>query len=326
VSDGAGFDNRGGASAAGRLAVGDGHELHWEAHGPADGAPCVVLHGGPGSGAAPWWTELFDLRRHRVVLFDQRGCGRSTPDAGRDLAALRANTTHHLVTDIERLREQLGVDRWLVVGGSWGTTLALAYAERHPGRVRGLVLFSVALTTRAAVAWATRGVGRYFPAEWRRFRDGVPAPERDGDLAAAYARLLADPDPAVREAAARRWCAWDDRQMRAPGTASDPRYDDPVFRLRSARLVTHYWSHAAWLGEDELVEGASRIAAIPAVLVHGRLDVGAPLEDAWRLAERWPAAELVVVEDAGHGAGAAIGAAVRAGVARLAGPVPPGPS
>ena len=208
---------------AGRaLAVGDGHELHWEVHGPAGGVPCVVLHGGPGSGAAPWWTDLFDPGRHRVVLFDQRGCGRSTPGRRRDLRALEANTTHHLVADVERLREHLGIEAWLVVGASWGSTLALAYAQRHPERVAALVLFSVGTTTRADVAWATRGVGRYFPAEWRRFRDGVPAPERDDDLAAAYARLLADPDPAVHEAAARRWCEWDDVQMRRAWHAALP--------------------------------------------------------------------------------------------------------
>ena len=206
----------------GRLPVGDGHELHWEVHGPAAGSPCVVLHGGPGSGAAAWWTELFDLTRHRVVLFDQRGCGRSTPDAGRDPAALAANTTHHLVADIERLREHLGVERWLVVGASWGTTLALAYAQRHVARVTALVLFAVATTTRADVTWATRGVGRYFPAEWRRFRDGVPAAERDGDLATAYARLLADPDPAVAADAAARWCAWEVDAHEPPGRSAGP--------------------------------------------------------------------------------------------------------
>ena len=318
MSDGAGFGNRGG-----RLAVGDGHELHWEVHGPADGVPCVVLHGGPGSGAAPWWTDLFDLGRHRVVLFDQRGCGRSTPDAADDLRALEANTTHHLVADVERLREHLGIEAWLVVGASWGSTLALAYAQRHPERVAAAVLFSVATTTRADVAWATRGVGRYFPAEWRRFRDGVPAPERDGDLAAAYARLLADPDPAVHEAAARRWCEWDDVQMRPPGTPPSPRLADPRFRLRSARLVTHYWRHAAWLGDDELLAGVERLAGIPAVLVHGRLDLGAPLETPWRLAARWPGAELVVVEGEGHTGGAALDAAVRAAIDRVGrGPAP----
>jgi len=233
-----------------RLEVGDGHALHVEVHGPADGVPCVVLHGGPGSGAAPWWTDFFDLRRHRVVLFDQRGCGRSTPDAGRDLAALEANTTHHLVADVERLREHLGIERWLVVGASWGSTLA-------------------------------------------------------------------DPDPAVAAAAAQRWCAWEETHMGRPGDPPDPRFGDPVFRLRIARLVTHYWRHAAWLGEDELLEGTARLAATPAVLVHGRLDVSSPLETPWRLAERWPAAELVVIEDEGHRAGPAMDAAVTAAIARL---------
>jgi proline iminopeptidase len=302
----------------GRLDVGDGHELYWEAHGAPGGKPAVVLHGGPGSGAPPRWALLFDRRRYRVVLFDQRGCGRSTPDAGKNLRALEANTTDHLVADVERLRAHLGIARWLVMGSSWGSTLALAYAERHPERVSELVLFAVAPAAGADVAWATRGVGRYFPAEWRRFRDGVPEALRDGDLADAYARLLADPDPAVCAEAARRWCEWDDTQMRAGSDRPpDPRFDDPLFRLRFARLVTHYWRHGVWLEDDELLRGADRLTGIPGVLVHGRLDLGAPLEGTWRLAQRWPAAELVVVENEGHTGGDEIFAAVYAATDRF---------
>jgi proline iminopeptidase len=196
------------------------------------------------------------------------------------------------------------------MGASWGSTLALAYAQRHPGRVTEAVLFSVALSSRAEVEWVTRGVGRYFPEEWRRFRDAVPPAERDGDLAAAYARLLADPDPAVRAEAARNWCAWEDRHMRAPGVPPDPRFEDPLFRLRFARLVTHYWRHTAWLGDEELLEGAGGLGGIPAVLIHGRLDLSSPLERPWRLARRWPGAELVVVEGEGHTGGDAMGAAI----------------
>ncbi len=290
----------------GLLEVGDGHEVYWETCGTTAGKPAVVLHGGPGSGCTPWWRRLFDPEAYRVVLFDQRGCGRSRPHASAPAADLSANTTHHLVADIERLREHLGIERWLVLGGSWGSTLALAYAQAHPGCVSELVLFSVVTTTRREVEWVTRDAGRFFPEEWLRFRDGVPAAERDGDLVAAYHRLLTNTDPAVHEAAARAWCRWEDAHVRTSSTDTpDPRYGDPVFRLCFARLVTHYWRHAAWLEEDALVRGAGVLNGIPGVLVHGRLDVSSPLDVPWRLAQAWHGSELVVIDDAGHGGGSA---------------------
>jgi proline iminopeptidase len=303
---------------SGRLAVGAGHELYWEERGDPAGRPAVVLHGGPGSGAASWWAGLLDPAAYRIVLFDQRGCGRSTPDAGDPGSDLAANTTQHLIADVERLRELLGVERWLVLGGSWGSTLALAYAQRQPRRVAALVLFSVATTTAREVEWVTRGVGRLFPAEWERFVAGVPLADRDGDLAAAYARLLADPDAAVRERAARDWCAWEDRHVRTrPDQEPDPRYADPAFRMRFARLVTHYWRNAAFLADGELLAGVARLAGVPCVLVHGRLDVSSPLDVPWRLARAWPGCELVVIEDEGHGAGPATSAAVIAATDRF---------
>jgi proline iminopeptidase len=302
----------------GRLPVGDGHELYWEACGNPRGKPAVVVHGGPGSGAGAWWRRLFDPQAYRVVLFDQRGCGRSTPHAGAPRADLTANTTHHLIADIERLRTHVGADRWLVTGASWGSTLGLAYALRHPERVSELVLFAVATTTRRGVEWVTRGVGRYFPEAWERFAAGVPEAERGGSLAAAYARLLADDDPAVRERAARDWCDWEDRHVRTvAGQGHDRRYDDPVFRLCFARLVTHYWRHAAWLEDSELLDGAHRLAGTPGVLIHGRLDVSSPLDAPWALARAWPGSELVVVEDEGHSAGAGMLAAVVAATDRF---------
>lgn len=302
------------------LAVDGGNRVHWEVAGDPGGVPVVVLHGGPGSGCGPWWRRLFDPRRHRVVLMDQRGCGRSVPDAGGPDTDLSVNTTHHLLADIELLRERLEIDRWLVVGGSWGATLALAYSTTHPECVSGLVLFSVTTTTRREVDWVTRGIGRLLPAEWERFRAGVPEVERDGDLATAYARLLSDPDPVVRERAARDWCAWDDAQMRA-GTARppDPRFEDPGFRLRFARLVTHYWSHAAWLPDGWALDRIDAISEIPAVMVHGRLDLGSPLEVPWELTRAWPASRLVVIEGEGHGAGADTTAAVVEAIGDLAG-------
>jgi proline iminopeptidase len=289
---------------SGRLAVGDGNLVYWEVCGNPDGKPAVVLHGGPGSGCTPGWRRYFDPSAYRVVLLDQRGCGRSTPDAADFATDLAVNTTHHLIADLELLREHLGIERWLVFGGSWGTTLGLAYAERHPERVSELVLFSVTNTTRREVEWVTRDVGRLFPEQWHRFRAGVPESERNGSLVAAYARLLTSPDPAVREQAARDWCAWEDSHVAIdPDHRPDPRYDDPVFRMRFARLVTHYWSHAAWLDEGVLLREAGKLAGIPGVLIHGRLDVSGPPDIAWELAQAWPDAELVLIDRAGHGSG-----------------------
>ena len=288
----------------GMLDVGEGHHVYWESCGHPEGKPAVVLHGGPGSGCTPTWRRFPDPDEYRVVLFDQRGCGRSTPHASAPAVDLATNTTHHLVADIERLRAHLGVERWLVFGGSWGSTLGLAYAERHPDRVTEMVLFSVATTRRHEVDWITRDVGRLFPAEWSQFRDGVPPAERDGSLVEAYSRLLHDPDPTVRQQAARDWCDWENRHVSVRSELrTDPRYADARFRMAFARLVTHYWRHAAWLGDGELLTKVDRIGSIPAVLVHGRLDVSSPLDVAWELAKAWPASELVVVDEAGHGAG-----------------------
>lgn len=313
------------ADECGLLDVGDGNRVYWESRGNPHGRPAVVLHGGPGSGCGPAWLRYFDLDAYRIVLFDQRGCGRSTPHASDPAADLSTNTTHHLLADIERIRTHLGIDRWLVFGASWGSTLGLAYAERYPGRVSEVVLFSVVTTTRREVEWVTRDMGRLFPAEWARFRDGVPAAERDGSLVDAYARLLADPDPAVRDKAARDWCDWEDTHVSlAPGHQPDPRYADPRFRMAFARLVTHYWRHAAWLEDGALLRDASNLAGIPGVLVNGRLDVSGPPDIAWQLAQAWPGCELVLVGEAGHGAGhPGMAEVLRAATDRFAGRRPP---
>ena len=304
---------------SGVLDVGDGHRIYWEACGARGGKPAVVLHGGPGSGCGPWWRRLFDPRAFRVVLFDQRGCGRSVPHASAPIVDLTTNTTQHLVADIERLRRHLAIDRWLVLGGSWGSTLALAYAQSHPERVTEMVLFAVTTTTRRDVEWVTRDAGRYFPAQWRRFRDGVPAAERDGSLIDAYNRLLLDPDPAVHEPAARDWCAWEDVHVRTrPDEPPNPRYDDPVFRLCFARLVTHYWRHAAFLEDGALLRGVERLSGIPAVLIHGRLDLSSPLDVPWMLAQRWKGGELVLIDDAGHTGSAGMDVALIAATDRFA--------
>ena len=288
----------------GHLDVGNGQRVYWEACGNPDGKPAVVLHGGPGSGCTPWWRRLFDPAAYRVVLFDQRGCGRSTPLCDNPAVDVVTNTTHHLAADIERLREHLGVERWLVLGGSWGSTLGLAYAEAHPQRVSELVLFSVVTTTAREVEWVTRDMGRVFPEQWSRFLAVVPPAEREGSLADAYARLLADPDPAVRAKAARAWCDWEDTHVSlAPGHRPNPRYEDPTFRTVFARLVTHYWRNAAWLEDGSLLRHADRLAGIPGVMVNGRLDVSGPPDIAWKLVQAWPDAELVLLDAAGHGTG-----------------------
>jgi proline iminopeptidase len=289
---------------SGMLDVGDDHRVFWSVSGNPSGKPAVVLHGGPGSGSSPGMRRLFDPSAYRIVQLDQRGCGRSTPHASEPDADLAANTTHHLLADIERLREHLGVERWLVLGGSWGSTLALAYAQHHLERVAELVLTCVATTTRAEVEWITRGVGRFIPEDWARFRDGVPGADRDGNLAIAYSRLLHDSDPDVRDRAARDWCAWEDAVARLHADdPPDPRYADPRFRLAFARLVTHYWGHGAWLEEGALLSDAPRLAGTPGVLVHGRLDLGSPVASAWALAQAWPWSVLVVVPGVGHTAG-----------------------
>jgi proline iminopeptidase len=289
----------------GTLDVGDGNLVYWEACGNPDGKPAVVVHGGPGSGCTPGWRRFFDPDAYRVVLFDQRGCGRSTPHASDPSTDLATNTTPHLIADLERLRDRLGIGRWLVFGGSWGSTLGLAYAQRHPERVTEIVLVAITSGRRKEIDWITQDVGRIFPAEWARFRDGAPEPERDGRLVEAYARLLNHPDPAVRDRAARDWCDWEDAHVSlAPGHRHGSRYDDPVFRMCFARLVTHYWSNDCFLEDGIVLREAGRLAGIPGVLVHGRYDVSGPLDTAWELARAWPDSELIVVDDAGHsGAG-----------------------
>jgi proline iminopeptidase len=287
----------------GMLDVGDGNHIYWEVSGNPAGKPAVALHGGPGSGCTSWFRRFFDPAAYRLVLFDQRGCGRSTPHAADPATDMSVNTTDHLVADIEALRRHLGIDRWLVYGGSWGCVLSLVYAERHPERVSELVLLLLATGRRAETDLLTRGLGSYFPEAWERFRAGVPAAERDGDLAAAYNRLMEDPDPAVRERAAREWCEWE-KAIDVTAPSSGPsRYDDPVFRAAFVRIVTHYWSHGSWLEEGIVLREAGRLAGIPGILVQGGLDPGNLVGTPWELAHAWPGSELVVVGEEAHGLG-----------------------
>lgn len=303
----------------GMLEVGDGQRISWVTVGNPQGRPAVALHGGPGSGTSPLYASLFDPDRFRVVLFDQRGCGRSTPHAGDPATSLEANTTAHLMGDIERLREHLGIDRWLVLGLSWGSTLGLAYAQRHPERVAALVLGMVVTGTRREVEWITRDMGRLAPEAWERFRDGVPERDRDGNLADAYARLLESDDPNVRERAVKDWCTWEDTHVAVLDDAPTPRrFADARERFAFARLVTHYWRHACFLDDGQLLRDASRLAGTPGSLVHGRLDLSSPVDVPWRLHRRWPGSELVIVDEGRHSGGHGMSDALRAATDRHA--------
>lgn len=287
---------------AGLLDVGDGHTLSYEQVGTADGLPIVYLHGGPGSGYTPGARANFDQRRHRAVLFDQRAAGRSTPYAAEEGVHWDSIDMHHHVGDIERLREHLGIERWVVFGLSWGSVLAITYAERYPERVIAVVAGAVSTGTRADIDWLTVHAGRFFPAQWAEFRDHVPSGLRDLRLVDAYHRLVMDPDPAVRDAAAVAWCRWEDAHVATtPGATPNPRYLDARFRLAFARQVTHCWRNDSWLAPGEILDNAGKLAGIPGWLLHGRLDLSSPLDAPWHIHRAWPGSELIIVDDEGHG-------------------------
>jgi proline iminopeptidase len=285
----------------GMLDVGDGQLIHWEVSGNPDGKPAVVFHGGPGSGSNPRWREDFDPEHWKLVLWDQRGCGRSTPPVSDPATSMAHNTTQHLIDDAERLREHLGIEKWLLIGGSWGSTLILAYAIGHPDRVSEIIIPAVTTSRPEEHAWITRGLGLFFPDYFEAFLDGLPEEDRDGNLALAYNRLLNSPDPEVRERAAWNWCKWD--MATITGGDNDftgTRWEDPVLRYQFARTVTHYWGNEAFLEPNHIFDNLDRLKGIPGVLIHGRNDFGGPLHTAWEVAKRWPDAELVVLNDAGH--------------------------
>ena len=304
----------------GLLDVGDGNHVYWETRGNPNGKPAALVHGGPGSGAVGRTGHSFDPDRYRIVVFDQRGCGRSTPHASDPATDMSVNTTEHLLRDMELLREHLGIERWLLYGGSWGSTLILAYAERHPERVSEIVINGVTVSRRTDIDWLYRGVGRFFPEAWERFRDGVPEAERGGDLVAAYARLMEAPDPDVRAKAAADWVAWEDAVISQESQGTPGAYGVRVSDARIAfvRICAHYFSHGAWLEEGALLRDAHRLADVPGVLIHGRLDMGSPPLTAWELARVWPGAELRIVDDVGHTGSATTEAEVRAALDRFA--------
>jgi proline iminopeptidase len=283
----------------GRLAVSPVHTLHYEQCGNPMGKPVVFVHGGPGGGCDAWHRRFFDPARYRIVLFDQRGCGRSTPHA-----CLDDNTLPHLVADLEALRSHLGIERWQVFGGSWGSTLALAYAQAHPTRVTELVVRGIFLLRRSELLWFyQQGCSQLFPDAWELFLAPIPEVER-GDLMSAYYRRLTGPDEAVRLACARAWSRWEGATSRLH---YDPKmvshYEEDAFALAFARIECHYFVHGAWMAhDDQLLRDMPKIAHIPGVIVQGRYDVVCPARSAWDLHKAWPGAQLHIVPDAGHSA------------------------
>ncbi|MDN3020970.1 prolyl aminopeptidase [Streptomyces sp. S.PB5] len=291
----------------GMLDVGDGNRVYWETCGNPRGKPAVVLHGGPGSGCGPYFRRLFDPAEYRIVLLDQRGAGRSTPPASAYDTDMRVNTMPHLIADLELLRARLGIERWLVWGVSFGSVLGLRYAQTHPAAVSELVLTGVATGSDAEVTLLTRGLGQIFPEAFERFLAELPPGERDGNLAAAYNRLIESPDPEVRARAARAWTDWETACVPAP-PRSVPRFEDERFRMGFARTVTHYFGNGHFLGEGDedgvVLRDAPLLKGIPGTLVQGSLDFGNLLGIVWRLHQAWPGSELVVIDDVGHNAGA----------------------
>ncbi|MBB2177124.1 prolyl aminopeptidase [Gluconacetobacter johannae] len=280
----------------GYLETGDGHTLYWELCGNPEGIPVVFLHGGPGGGCSPMQRCLFDPARYRILLFDQRGCGRSTPHAD-----LRNNTTWHLVEDIERLRRLTGVAGWQVFGGSWGSALALAYAQTHPERVTALVLRGIFTLRRAELLWYYQeGASWLFPDKWEAFLAPIPPDER-GDLMAAYRRRLTSDDPATRTQAAIAWSLWEGETLTLrPAPALSAQHADPDYALAFARIENHYFVHGGWLEEGQLIRDVDRIRHIPAVIVQGRYDLATPVRTAWDLHRAWPEAAFHLVDAAGH--------------------------
>ena len=281
----------------GRLAADDRHSLYWEQSGNPQGQPVVFLHGGPGAGASPDHRRFFDPKHYRIVIFDQRGAGRSTP-----LGELADNTTPHLIADLERLRQSLGIARWQVFGGSWGSTLALAYAQAHPERVTSLVLRGIFLCRPQEIDWFLHGMGTFFPETWRRFVGFLGEAERD-NLLASYLRRLTDPDPGVHLPAARAWSTYEGAcSTLLPSPETVAAFGEDRMALGLARIEAHYFTHDIFLPENSLLDGVGRLAGIPAVIVQGRYDMVCPIATADELHAAWPEADYVVVPDAGHSA------------------------
>lgn len=280
----------------GFLDTGDGHRVYWERVGTKGAKPAVFLHGGPGGGCSPSHRRLFDPALYDVILFDQRGCGRSTP-----FASLDNNTTWHLVADIERLREMIGVEKWQVFGGSWGSTLALAYAETHPERVSELVLRGIYLLTKAEMNWYYQfGVSEMFPEKYEAFIAPIPEAER-GDLVTAYRKRLTGDDREEQLRCAKAWSVWEGETITLlPEPSTSDQFHEAEFALAFARIENHYFIHDGWFEDGQLLRDAERLKDIPGTIVHGRYDMPCPMRQAWELHKAWPKSEFHPIEGAGH--------------------------
>jgi len=274
------------------------HVLHVEEYGNPDGLPVVFLHGGPGGGCEPYHSQFFDPEAYRIVLFDQRGCGKSAPHA-----ELEGNTTQALVADIEVIREKLGIEQWLVFGGSWGSTLALVYAETHPDRVLGLILRGIFLCRPKEIQWFYQeGASRLAPDHWQHFLAPIPESER-ADMVSAYYRRLTSDDELTRMAAAKAWSVWEGSTATLFGRPEVvEHFAQPYVALSIARIECHYFMHDAFLEPDQILRDIGRISGIPGVIIHGRYDIICPVENAWDLHQAWPESQLRIIDGAGHAA------------------------
>jgi proline iminopeptidase len=281
-----------------RLKVDPPHDLYLEECGNPDGVPALFVHGGPGAGCEDYHRRFFDPNLYRIILFDQRGAGRSTPHAG-----LEYNTTQDLVADMERIRTQLGVERWLLFGGSWGSTLALVYAETHPDRVLGLILRGIFLCRPWEIRWFYQDGARHvFPDYWQEFIAPIPEPERHDLLQAHYRRLTGE-DEVARMASAKAWSVWEGRTATLhPNKAVVDHFASPHTALALARIEAHYFVHQTFLEPDQILRHAYHLKPIPGVIVHGRYDMVCPVQNAWELQHAWPEAKLEIIPDAGHSA------------------------
>ena len=281
----------------GKLKVSELHTIHYEESGNPDGKPVIFLHGGPGGGITPMYRQYFDPQQWRIAIFDQRGCGQSTP-----YAELRENTTWDLVSDIEKLREELNIDKWVVFGGSWGSTLSLAYAQTHPDRCKGLILRGIFMLRPSEIRWFYQeGANHIYPDAWQEYLKPIPLEER-GDLLSAYHKRLTSEDRQVRLEAARAWSVWEASTSKLiPSKTSKQRFGQAEFAEAFARIECHYFINKGFFkSENQLLENVDRISHLPGVIVQGRYDVVCPMISAWELHQAWQSAEFMVIEDAGH--------------------------
>ncbi len=286
----------------GMLDVGGGHSIYWEVCGNPQGKSVLVVHGGPGSGATSYWRQFFDPDRYRIILFDQRGCGRSIPHAGDTTQALKENTTMHLISDIEKIRALFNIDQWMLFAGSWGTTLALAYAVSLPNRVTELVMWAVVTTRKHEIDWLTWTMGELFPEEFENLLNFLPDIVSGGNIPLEYNRLLISSEPHIHMPASLSWCAWEDRIVTIGNTViPSSRYQNDRFRLGFTRLVTHYFGHYAFLPDDFITSNVASLKNIPIIMVRGRLDIASPLSVVWKIHQSLPLSDLYLIDEAGHG-------------------------